>query len=312
TATTTHARSWQLQTTHQGPSFFNGFSFFNSPDPTHGFVDYVDQDTATNLGLIAFDEEEDDEIVEIRSGAASTQGRSSIRIQSDTTYNQGLFLFDVEHMPAGCGTWPAIWLNGPDWPNGGEIDVVEGVNLQTHNLITLHTGQPCEIAPNTSQLTPEPTGDILTSKCQLNSPGQQPHQGCTVEYDSSYSYGSSFNEHDGGVFVLQIDDDGIESWFFDRNHIPDDIDDNEPVLDPSHWWTDYQYRPAALFPFDGTHCSATAFHDLRIIINLTFCGEWAGVPETYNLDCPGSCVDYVASAPLPEAYWRIRSVKIYQ
>lgn len=122
-ATTTHARSWQLQTTHQGTSFFNGFSFFNSPDPTHGFVDYVDQHMATKLDLIDFDEDEDDDIVVIKSGPVSNKGRASIRIQSDTTYNQGLFLFDVEHMPAGCGTWPAIWLNGPDWPNGGEIDV---------------------------------------------------------------------------------------------------------------------------------------------------------------------------------------------
>ena len=23
----------------------------------------------------------------------------------------------------GCGTWPAFWLVGPNWPNGGEIDV---------------------------------------------------------------------------------------------------------------------------------------------------------------------------------------------
>ena len=24
----------------------------------------------------------------------------------------GLFIFDVEHCPIGCGVWPAIWLNG--------------------------------------------------------------------------------------------------------------------------------------------------------------------------------------------------------
>lgn len=26
-------------------------------------------------------------------------------------------------MPFGCGTWPAYWLVGPNWPSGGEIDV---------------------------------------------------------------------------------------------------------------------------------------------------------------------------------------------
>lgn len=187
------------------------------------------------------------------------------------------------------------------------------MNLQKRNLITLHTGQACEIGPSINQHTPKPTGHVLTSKCQLNSPGQQPHQGCTVEHKSSHSYGRKFNKRGGGVFALQLDHEGIQSWFFDRSHIPEDIEENTPILEPSRWWADYHYRPAALFPFDGIHCNATAFHDLRIIINLTFCGDWAGQPDEFHQDCPGySCVDYVRNAPLPEAYWRIRSVKVYQ
>lgn len=185
--------------------------------------------------------------------------------------------------------------------------------MQKHNLITLHTGQACEIAQNMHHLTPKLTGHVLTSKCQLNSPGQKPHQGCTIEYKSSHSFGHKFNKHGGGVFALQLDDKGIQSWFFDRNHIPDDIEDNEVILDTSRWWTEHHYRPDAVYLFDGIHCNATAFHDLRIIINLTFCGEWAGLPEEFHQDCPGySCIDYVKNAPLPEAYWRIRSVKVYQ
>jgi len=33
-----------------------------------------------------------------------------VRISSKTTYNKGLFIFDVKHSPYGCGTWPALWL----------------------------------------------------------------------------------------------------------------------------------------------------------------------------------------------------------
>jgi hypothetical protein len=33
----------------------------------------------------------------------------------------------------------AVWTLGPNWPNNGEIDIMEGVNLLTKNAATLHT-----------------------------------------------------------------------------------------------------------------------------------------------------------------------------
>lgn len=35
------------------------------------------------------------------------------------------------------------WMYGPNWPASGEIDIIEGVNLNTHNSITLHTSPGC-------------------------------------------------------------------------------------------------------------------------------------------------------------------------
>ena len=51
----------------------------------------------------------------------SGPGRPSVRITSKAKYNHGLFVLDLAHMPFGCGTWPAYWLLGPNWPNNGEI-----------------------------------------------------------------------------------------------------------------------------------------------------------------------------------------------
>jgi len=48
-------------------------------------------------------------------------GRPAVRLISDNTYTRGLFILDLNHMPYGCGTWPAFWLLGPDWPTNGEI-----------------------------------------------------------------------------------------------------------------------------------------------------------------------------------------------
>jgi len=58
----------------------------------------------------------------------SARGRDSIRISSQNAYDEAIFVLDLQHMPAGCSTWPAFWTlsqAGP-WPNGGEIDVIEG------------------------------------------------------------------------------------------------------------------------------------------------------------------------------------------
>lgn len=30
-------------------------------------------------------------------------------------------------------------MYGPDWPNNGEIDIIEGANRATRNLISAHT-----------------------------------------------------------------------------------------------------------------------------------------------------------------------------
>jgi len=51
-----------------------------------------------------------------------------VRVESKKKYRGGLFLLDVNHMPTGCGTWPAYWMCGDHWPHNGEIDILEGVN----------------------------------------------------------------------------------------------------------------------------------------------------------------------------------------
>ena len=37
------------------------------------------------------------------------------------------------------------WMVGPNWPNSGEVDIIEGVNSQTADQTTLHTSNGCSI-----------------------------------------------------------------------------------------------------------------------------------------------------------------------
>ena len=52
----------------------------------------------------------------------------SVRITSVKTFYHGLVIADFDRMPFGCSVWPAFWTVGPNWPNNGEVDIVEGVN----------------------------------------------------------------------------------------------------------------------------------------------------------------------------------------
>jgi beta-glucanase (GH16 family) len=125
----TSVDAWSLQSTLSGSTFFNAFSFFTSADPTHGFVKFVSQSTAQSTGLTYL--QNNQVIIKADNTTANASGgRNSVRIVSNASYNSGLFILDLVHMPTGCGTWPAFWMVGPNWPNSGEIDVSKfGVSL---------------------------------------------------------------------------------------------------------------------------------------------------------------------------------------
>ncbi len=77
-------------------------------DPTHGYVNYVDQVTAQNTGLIDIKNNQVYLGVD-KTNSASDSGRSSVRLTSTASYNHGLFILDLAHMPGSvCGTWPAL------------------------------------------------------------------------------------------------------------------------------------------------------------------------------------------------------------
>lgn len=249
---------------------------------------------------------------------------------------------DIRHMPVGCGVWPAFWLTDEaNWPLNGEIDIVESANYETVAKTALHTTKGCSMY----DVTPEfMTGswdmvqgipDIYTGQpdmtvryardCYVYNPHQWLNQGCVTVHPSNQTLGKPLNDHGGGVFVLEWDpiNHNIRTWVFAPHAtIPDNllaailtVGDTEPVApDPSVWPPPYGYFPIGL----GTGCPAAHFRNMRLVINLAFCGSNAG--ERYFVDCLmqlktyKTCRDWVASAPeeLNDAYWKIRGVFIYE
>ncbi|KAJ3283064.1 hypothetical protein HK104_010566 [Borealophlyctis nickersoniae] len=295
--------AYRLVDDWSGNAFFDQFNFETANDPTHGYVDYVDRNTAQQQGLISTS----GSTVFLRpdsTNVASGRGRRSVRLSSKKAFQQGsLIIADIQHMPVGCGTWPAFWTVGPNWPNNGEIDILEGVNTQKTNAYTLHTKAGCTMAG----VARDQWATIVTPNCDVNAPGQYSNQGCGNTDGNSLTYGTDFNNNNGGMYATLWDASGIKIWFWWPSIVPADVKANNP--NPASWG-----KPSVVFPF-GSNCPASFFQSQQIVINLTFCGDWAGSGDVYNnqFQCPGNCVDYVRNNPgaFRDAYWAFRGIKTY-
>ncbi|KKK21763.1 hypothetical protein ARAM_001696 [Aspergillus rambellii] len=294
--------NYRLVDTYAGTSFFDQFHYFSDPDPTYGFVQYVNESTALALNLTyATDLSATIKVDTTRKNPIS--GRQSVRIESKATYDTGLFLFDILHSPYGCGTWPALWLtDGYHWPVNGEIDVLEANNKATDgNEMTLHTTAGCSMDVRRKQ-----SGQTVFTTCDNSTNG---NAGCGVQ-GPALSYGKEFNDNGGGIYALELRAAGIRAWFFPRNLIPADITNGSGTPDPSSWGL-------ALADFPNTSCDIPShFKNQSIIANIDLCGQLGANAQFYTTlyGCPGECKDFVAHNPgnFTDAYWEFSSFKIYQ
>ncbi|KAJ5795289.1 Concanavalin A-like lectin/glucanase subgroup [Penicillium paradoxum] len=291
---------YQLADEYSGPTFFDHFTYFTDADPTNGFVVYVNEHVAADLNLTHASNTS--AVLRVDSTTPNTlSGRNSVRVESKKTYDTGLFIFDIIHTPFGCGTWPALWLTDPDnWPNNGEIDVLETTNEGTHgNEITIHTTAGCNMDVKRKE-----TGQAVSTNCH-NATAE--NSGCGV-IGGVDTYGQAMNNLGGGVYALELRTEGIRVWFFPRDSIPSDITSENP--DPSTWGT-------ALADFPSTDCDIAAhFRNQSIIVNIDLCGDLAAQPQFYDTlyHCPASCTSFVAHNPhsFVDAYWEFNSFKVYQ
>ncbi|KIP03264.1 glycoside hydrolase family 16 protein [Phlebiopsis gigantea 11061_1 CR5-6] len=303
---------WKLLQTYQGTSFFDDWNFTTGADLTHGFVTYVDENTAKSASLIDVNSA-GNAVMRVETTPQVAGTRQSVRVQTVRTYTGALIVMDSVHIPTGCGTWPAFWSDGPNWPAGGEIDIVEGVNDYTNNQATLHTNPGCSMS-SSSPSTLGISGTLVGgTDCAAADTG---NAGCGIRASQTNSFGAAFNNNGGGVYIMKWDNTGITVWFFPRNSIPADITANAPQ--PSTWGT-----PMANFPASSCNPS-NFFSDHQAIFDITLCGDWAGavwgtagVPgqdqSCAQITGVAQCQDYVLNhgANFTEAYWEVKYVQIY-
>ncbi|KAF2503039.1 mixed-linked glucanase precursor [Lophium mytilinum] len=294
------ATSYSLIDTYDSTNWLSKFSVQSISDPTHGYVNYVTQAQAQSDGLLKTVGNQ------VYIGVDSTShldpngvGRNSVRLQSNPSYNHALVIADFAHIPGSdCGAWPAFWMVGPNWPNEGEIDIIEGVNLNTYDQVTLHTSAGCVPSVGSGGMSGTPTGN---ADCGASGG----YTGCGVVSGSATSYGTAFDANGGGVYATLWTSSGIEVWYFPANSVPGDIKSGTP--NPAGWG-----QPIANYA--GCNFDAQ-FQNMNIIFDITFCGDWAGSVWSSS-SCASinpSCPAYVASEPqsFADQYWLVNSVKVY-
>ncbi|KIY48403.1 hypothetical protein FISHEDRAFT_25392, partial [Fistulina hepatica ATCC 64428] len=292
---------------YSGTTFFDGWNFYNNVDnTTWGNVTYLSRSDAEGMGLIDTNDAGNAIIRVDNSTYIPTydfHNRDSVRITSQVQYDVGsLVIMDAVHLPYGCSVWPSFWTLGEGvWPAGGEIDIVEGVNMQLVNQMALHTTDGCFQAPNNGQ-----SGETIYTNCSTAS-------GCTVQETKVNSYQSGFAEAGGGAFAMQFDVSGIYIWFWSRPDVPASVNVSNDVatLNISDWGA-----PSAAYP--ASECNISHFFTpQRLILDITLCGIWAGIPSVYDATCESTngCVqDNIVGAGNPtydNAYFEISWIRAY-
>jgi hypothetical protein len=297
-------------------------------DPNNGFVEYIGAGNPLLDSLAYYDAASDTAIMRVDDTNTYTPGvdagRPSIRAQTLNTYQYGLFILDLAHMPGGaCGSWPAFWTTSINhWPEQGEIDIIENVHLASFSEETIHAGPTfpgdvCEVVGNVNTFPGQQTGTQTTYNCIWNATTsdygtktQISGQGCSANNNNPNSFGDGFNLVHGGVYAMEWTDKLIQIWSWENGAAPADIAGGTP--DPLTWG-----KP--IFTTWGGNCDiARHFIDHTVVLDTNFCGDWGNAvwktSGCYDPVAYPTCSDYVGANPgdYSETYWAVRSLKVYQ
>jgi beta-glucanase (GH16 family) len=142
-------RRWTFEKT---PAWQDEFDYAGAPDPSkwghdlgsdgwgnnelQSYTNHIDN-ASVGAGVLTITAKQ-----ETRAGRDYTSARLVSKGKGDFLYGR----FEIRaKLPAGRGTWPALWMLPTDWtyggwPKSGEIDIMEHVGFDPDNIhITAHT-----------------------------------------------------------------------------------------------------------------------------------------------------------------------------
>ncbi|WWC59856.1 uncharacterized protein I303_102418 [Kwoniella dejecticola CBS 10117] len=310
--TPVQAGSTPLVRSYEGSSFFDRWDYYGSYDnTTNGDAIFANKSVADGSPELTYVTSSNTAIIKVdnSSTVAYNEKRNTIKITSQDSYEVGsVWVLDAVHLPYGCSVWPAFWSygKGATWPQQGEIDTIEGVNMGWSNQMALHTEDGCAITTSSSAYS----GTVNDTSCYYS---DNDNSGCGITDTNYNSYGSAFASNGGGVFVTSLSTEGISIWFFSRSDIPTAISGADSSIDTSSLGT-----PSASYSNEG--CEISKFFGAQsLVFDITLCGDWAGQSSILAstgcsaLTGTNTCYStYVLDASnYDTAYFEINSLKVY-
>ncbi|GAA6029126.1 hypothetical protein JCM8097_001612 [Rhodosporidiobolus ruineniae] len=279
------SQSYTLAQNCTGTSFFSCFSFNTNKG--------VSESVATESGLVNVNGSA--AYLRLNSWTDTSEDRPKLYLEmSENMFRYGLVVVDVGKIPWGCGAWSSIFSFGGDWPNGGGIDILEGISLMEQSTPTVITSNSsCKIG-NASGMTGTPLDGHTDCNGDTTTGG---YAGCSVQNPDTASYGEKWNDAGGGVLASLLDETGLYIWQFPRTDAAK-LDFANP--DPSSWGL-----PLAAWP--ASTCDTDFFSEQTVAVTLGVCGtrpeaNWAGECA----QAADSCAEYVKTGTnLENMVWQV-------
>jgi len=191
---------------------------------------------------------------------------------------------------------------GANWPNQGEVDILEGV---TPNTATLHIGSNCSMSssramtgfvPMMFTLFPVPSSRSIgqnyaayrkrvVAASNFPTPRAMGFHSTTTKADGMIKVSPAVRVLAPTTGMLLSANRNIKVYFWPRGgSVPGQVEfvSSHDVIEPETWG-----MPAAAWSNDMCNFPEH-FGPHNIIINLMFCGNWAGAAYP-NSGCPDTC-----------------------
>lgn len=260
----------------KGNNFFDDFEWIWE-DHNHGASHYMgSKEEAEENGVI----QTYDSHAILRTGRLSTYTykRTTGKIGTKKAWKYFLATMRFSHVPWGCGVWPAFFSlgQGADWPEGGEMDILEYVNDNGPAMTSFHTSKECKL------------DEIEVNKYKPMKDENRKQNGgvnynCLTKYCATCkSLGCAPNARPilngqqwakrPGVIAMERTPAFAKIFFIPEWELPNTLTEDKP--DPENWdqWL-ISYYPFADSP--GCPDAENIMAPQQLILNIGFCGDWA-------------------------------------